>query len=142
MAAAAGLPLLASEARSQDVETRQAIVQRFLERGQRSVIWRAFAVNPDCTTIRGFTVRIERLPRQGRIELEKIERIIDRSFFTPFVAPIQAARLRRCFGTTIPIIAVFYTPQPGFAGRDSLLVRNISPDRQRETAVEIRVAVQ
>lgn len=142
VAAFAGLPVAASEAMAQQAQTQSATVSRFIERGRRSVIWRAFAINPDCTTIRGFTVRIERLPQQGEIELEKVERTIDRSFLTPFVRPDQAERIRRCMGASVPIIAVFYTPRAGYSGFDDLLVRNISSNRQRETAIEIKVAVQ
>jgi hypothetical protein len=135
-------PAILSPASAQGASVTEEMVRRVVPRGARSIIWRSYGLNPDCTTLRGFTLEIERLPRHGRVVLEKVERTIDRTFFTHRVSPRQAAILRGCIGRTVPIIAAFYTARSGYSGFDDLSLRTTSVDGRRQFAVEVRIAVR
>jgi hypothetical protein len=129
-------------AAAQPRSTINETVSRRVDRGQKVRVWRSFGINRDCTTIRGFNVRVDRLPKSGTVELEKRSMIIDESFITMRSSTEDVARVRGCFGKEVPIIAVFYTANPGFSGFDDMEVIITNSTGERQRIVEMKIAVR
>jgi hypothetical protein len=134
--------LAAAPAQAQPASTANETVSRVAERNRKTRIWRSFGINPDCSTIRGFNVRVDRLPKHGVAALEKTTMTIDESFITMRSSREDVARIRGCFGKEVPIIAVYYAPTEGFSGFDDMRMAITSANRQRQRIVEFRIAVR
>ncbi len=117
-------------------------ISRFVERDRRTVIWRSYAILPNCETVRGFNVRIEKMPSNGVVALEKIETTISNSLINFRSTPELIANVNKCLGRPLPVIAVYYTPNPAFTGFDSVGMVTTSANARRQRIVEFKIAVR
>ena len=106
------------------------------------MVWWAYSINEDCTTVRGFSLLIERLPKHGEITLDKVDRNIDRSFYGYRASARTVGRINRCLGKSVPVLSVFYTGKPGYSGFDDFSLVRKNPSGRNQRAVEIKVAVR
>jgi hypothetical protein len=139
---AAGPTKLSIQVQAQPRQTVLETVSRSVFSEQRTLVWRSYAINNDCTTIRGFNVRVDRLPKNGKVALEKISVIIDQSLINFRVPAEQIARIQGCYGKEVPAIAVYYTSNPGHSGFDDMELTITSASRNRQRTVEMKIAVR
>ena len=78
----------------------------------------ATAINPDCTALPLFTVRITKPPAHGVVKIEAGEE------FPTF--PISNVR-SECNKQRVPGVLVSYTPDANYAGADTFVLHTISP---------------
>jgi hypothetical protein len=140
--AAAAICAFPAPSAAQARETINETITRSAERNRKTRIWRSFGVNRDCTTIRGFNVRVDRLPKNGTVELEKLTMTIDESFITMRSTTQSNERVRGCFGKEVPVIGVFYTGSPGFSGFDDMQIVITNSTGERQRIVEMKLAVR
>jgi hypothetical protein len=133
---------MTAPAEAQPRTTTNETVTRKVDRNQKTRVWRSFGFNRDCSTIRGFNVRVDRLPKHGTVDLEKITMIIDESFITMRSTARSNETVRGCFGKEAPVIGVFYTSNPGYSGFDDMQVTITNASGERQRVVEMRIAVR
>jgi hypothetical protein len=117
-------------------------LSRFVFRNDRTVVWFSFQVDGQCKVIRGFNLAVVRPPRHGRVALGKVDRIIDRTFFSFRLTPAEAAIVTRCQGRTVPVLQASYTSEKDFTGFDDMLIVVTSPDRSSQRRVEMKIGVR
>ncbi len=130
-------PAAAQEARSE-----RLVVSAFVERNVKSQIWFYHAFDSNCVLVRGFNVAVERLPKNGDVQLDKVERVIDESFINTRDSFANIQQVRRCFGRTMPVIMLSYTGKRGYTGFDELVMTNTSADGQSKRIIDFRLGVR
>ncbi len=133
----ASAPLLAQDLPG-DVVSRY----RNVHAGIKTKVWTSWALTPDCQVVRGFNVRVVRLPRHGTAALEKVEEVITPRWLSHAVPPDRLAIVRRCMGMTVTTIGVFYTAKSLHPGNDSLSIVITNAAQTRQRALEISITVQ
>ena len=107
-------------------------VTRVAVRDQRLRVATLFDLNPDCSVIGIPTVRIVESSKNGNVTFEK------GSGFPNY----PADNLRsKCNGSAADGQVIFYMPEPGYVGSDSVTVEIIYPDgaaRTRRYAIEVK----
>jgi hypothetical protein len=132
----------AGAASAQDVVVKRETFSRFVYRDTRTDIWKSFALQADCATVRGFNVRVDRLPSNGRVELRKETVVIDRTFYSFQLDPEMTANVTRCQGKSVPVIMVSYKSNPGYSGFDDMLLVVTAADRRAQRVQEFKIAVR
>jgi hypothetical protein len=134
----------AGAASAQDAVVKRETFSQFVFRDTRTAIWKSFALQQDCATVRGFNVRIERLPKHGKVELRKESAVIDRTFFNfSFqLDPEMAANVTRCQGKVVPVIMVYYTSNRGYSGFDDMEMVVTAADRRLQRVQEFKIGVR
>ena len=109
-----------------------------VDRTAKSRVDFVWNINPDCSVIRGFNVSIARVPKFGEVSLEKTEEAIT----SEWNEPGMEALVRKCMGQVVPVITIFYTPNPGAPTADSMKIIILNPARTRPTPIEIRLRLR
>ncbi len=109
-----------------------------VDRAAKSKVDFVWSINQDCSVIRGFNVSIARVPRFGEVSLEKTEEAITAEWSERGME----ALVKKCMGQVVPIIAIFYTPNPGAPASDSMKIVITNAARTIPTAVEIRLRLR
>jgi hypothetical protein len=134
----------AGVASAQDAVVKRETFSRFVFRDTRTAIFKSFALQADCLTVRGFNVRVDRLPKNGTVELRKETVVVDRTFFdVPFQLDSEmAANITRCQGKNVPVIMVYYTSKPGYSGFDDMELVVTAADRRLQRVQEFKIGVR
>ena len=109
-----------------------------VDRAARSKIDFVWNINQDCSVIRGFNVSIARVPKHGEVTLEKVEEAITAEWNERGMEALVA----KCMGQVVPVITIFYTPNPGAPTSDSMKIIITNPVKTTSTAVEIRLRLR
>ncbi len=109
-----------------------------VDRAAKSKVDFVWNINQDCSVIRGFNVSIARVPKYGEVTLEKAEEAITAEWNERGME----ALVRKCMGQVVPVITIFYTPNPGAPTTDSMKIIITNPVKTTSTPVEIRLRLR
>ncbi len=109
-----------------------------VDRSAKSKVDFVWNINADCSVIRGFNVSIDRVPKHGEVSLAKTEEAITAEWNERGME----ALVRKCLGQVVPVITIFYTPNPGAPASDSMKIIITNPAQTTRTAVEIRLRLR
>ena len=109
-----------------------------VDKAAKSKVDFVWNINQDCSVIRGFNVSIARVPKHGEVSLEKTEETITAEWNERGME----ALVRKCMGQVVPVITIFYTPNPGAPTTDSMKVIITNPVKTTSTPVEIRLRLR
>lgn len=128
-------------ARAQPVPYLPIDVPRTVTSGAQSRVWFVWGLQPDCSTRRGFNVRIARLPAHGTASLAKTNEVVAEDWIHPSMGRRKRLEMAYCIGRTAPVINVFYKSKPGFRGSDSMavVITNAFQTRQRVVSIQVDV---
>lgn len=133
---------LATPAGAEEMRTRHEMLSSFVRSGTEAELWRQSDIDKNCETYRGFSVDIERLPKFGTANLRKIGKIITDRWITFRTGNNKRKHIKNCLGRSVPVIMVYYTPNPGYSGFDDLKIVTTNPRTRVRRHVEFRIAVR
>jgi hypothetical protein len=130
--AAVGLPPAVQNSAAADDPSHPIDLAKVVAAGHRLRIEFLYAIEPDCSSMGETVVRILEPPLHGNVTIQNGQG------FTSFARHNQRydCNMRKSDGTF-----VFYDPEPGFAGRDAMMLDIIFPTGQasrQRYAIEVR----
>lgn len=134
------VPTVGVKAQQRGVE--RETVSSFVSSNREQRIWTDWDLGNNCQVVRGFNVAVIEQPTRGTIELRRVTATITSEWARNHRLNARTAALvRKCQGTQLPVISIFYKSNGGFVGFDRLKLRTVFiSGRTRE--VDLRIAVR
>jgi hypothetical protein len=118
------VPTVGVKAQQRGVE--RETVSRFVSSNREQRIWTDWHLGNDCQVVRGFNVALTEQPAHGTIEMRRVTATITSEWARNHRLNARTAALvRKCQGTQLPVISIFYKPNSGFVGFDRLKLRTV-----------------
>ena len=142
MLIAATLTSASSPSHAQPMINHDRVLTYTVQQGTRSRVWFVWGLLPDCSTRRGFNVRVVTLPRHGTASLEKTNEVVSTDWVQPFMGRRKQLQPAHCIGRTAPVISVFYNAKPGFRGEDSMAIVATSARVEMQNILRFQITVR
>lgn len=121
---------------------RDMVVESSVQAGSQARIWFVWGLLPDCSTRRGFNVRVARTPQYGVASLQKTNEIVSDDWVQPHMGRRKVRQASYCAGRTAPVISVFYRPKSGFRGDDEMSVVITNAKNSRQDILKFKISVR